>query len=283
MKLKTFALALVAMTIGAAALADTQKDWTTVTIATEGAYPPWNFTRSDGKLDGYEIDLTHELCERMKVKCTLVAQDWDGIIPGLNAGKYDAIISSMGVTPAREKVVGFSIPYTKAPNGFMTLKSSSLAALPDLNKLFNLRLDEPGAQAEIAKLKPMLSGKILGVQSSTTASAFVDKYLKGFVQVREYKTIEQHNLDLEAGRVDFVMANITVLNKSMSEPNMKDATFAGPRFIEGVLGSGTANVALRRDDTALKDKFDTAIKAVNADGTNRRLMVKWFGLDLSPN
>jgi octopine/nopaline transport system substrate-binding protein len=188
----------------------------------------------------------------------------------------------MGVTSAREKVVAFSVPYTQAPNGFLTSKSSPLAAMPDLNKLFNLSQDEAGAQKEIAKLRSLLSGKVLGVQSSSTAANFVDKYLKDVVEVREYKTIEQHNLDLEAGRVDLVMANITVLNKALSQPDMKDAMLAGPRFVGGVIGAGTTNVAMRKDDVELKGMFDKAIQSVNDDGTNRRLMQKWFGLDLSP-
>lgn len=280
MRFSTLAILLASLAFAQSTLA-AQKNWEKVTVATEGAYAPWNFTGPDGKLNGYEIDLTHELCSRMKVKCDIVAQDWDGIIPGLNAGKYDAIVASMGVTPAREKVVAFSAPYTQAPNGFMALKSSPLAAMPDLNKIFNLSQDEDAAKKEIAKLLPLLKGKTLGVQSSSTASNFVDKYLKDSVEVREYKTVEQHNLDLEAGRIDLVVANVTVLNKAATS-DMKDATLVGPRFVGGVLGVGTTNVAMRKDDVELKAMFDKAIKSVNDDGTNRRLMQKWFGLDLSP-
>lgn len=280
-RFSTLAILLTSLTLVQSTLA-AQKTWDKITVATEGAYAPWNFMGPDGKLGGYEIDLTHELCNRMKVKCDIVAQDWDGIIPGLNAGKYDAIVASMGVTPARENVVLFSVAYTQAPNGFMTLKSSPLAAMPDLGKVYNLTQDEPEARKEVEKLRPLLSGKILGVQSASTASNFVDKYLKGIVEVREYKTLEQHDLDLEAGRVDLVMANVTVLNKAASQPDMKDATLVGPRFVGGVLGGGTTNVAFRKSDGQLKEMFDKAIKSVNDDGTNRKLMQKWFGMDLSP-
>ncbi|CAG9236727.1 Octopine-binding periplasmic protein [Paraburkholderia caribensis] len=280
MRFPTLPLFLVGVALAQPAFAVTT--WDKVTIATEGAYAPWNFMGPNGKLQGYEVDLANELCVRMKAKCDVVAQDWDGIIPALNAGKYDAIMASMGVTPERQKVVAFSVAYTQAPNGFMTLKSSPLAQMPDLNTLFNLSKDEGAARKEVAKLAPLLKGKVLGVQSASTAANFVDKYLKDYVEVREYKTIEQHNLDLEAGRVDLVMANITVLNKAVSQPDMKDATLAGPRFIGGVLGGGTTNVALRKRDTELKEKFDAAIKSVNDDGTNKKLMQKWFGLDLSP-
>ena len=82
----------------------------TVKIATEGAYAPWNFTSAGGKLEGFEIDLANDLCARMKVKCEIVAQDWDGIIPALQAKKYDAIMAGMSVTPKREEVMSFSEP-----------------------------------------------------------------------------------------------------------------------------------------------------------------------------
>src|ERR687886_2156491 len=80
----------------------------TVKIATEGAYAPWNFTGAGGKLEGFEIDLANDLCARMKVKCEIVAQDWDGIIPALNAKKYDAIMAGMSITDDRKKVIEFT-------------------------------------------------------------------------------------------------------------------------------------------------------------------------------
>src|SRR5215203_3552455 len=79
----------------------------TVKIATEGAYAPWNFTGAGGKLEGFEIDLANDLCARMKVKCEIVSQDWDGIIPSLTAKKYDAIMAGMSITDERKKVIDF--------------------------------------------------------------------------------------------------------------------------------------------------------------------------------
>src|SRR6476620_4918615 len=102
----------------------------TVKIATEGAYAPWNFTGAGGKLEGFEIDLANNLCERMKVKCEIVAQDWDGIIPALNAKKYDAIMAGMNATDERKKVIEFSRPYASSPNGFLVAKNSPLAKMP---------------------------------------------------------------------------------------------------------------------------------------------------------
>ncbi|MCB8821633.1 transporter substrate-binding domain-containing protein, partial [Microvirga rosea] len=89
---KVLSLGLVASALAAGGAAAQEK---TVKIATEGAYAPWNFTGAGGKLEGFEIDLANDLCARMKVKCEIVAQDWDGIIPALNAKKYDAIMAGM--------------------------------------------------------------------------------------------------------------------------------------------------------------------------------------------
>jgi len=212
-----------------------------------------------------------------KAQCEIVAQNWDGMLPALNAGKFDAIIASMGVTPEREKVAAFSDPYSTAPNAFLALKGSGLAkALPWHDK-FDLRDKASGSKDIVEKLDAALKGKVLGIQGSTTAGKFVDEYLKDAVTVRSYKTQDEANLDLLAGRIDLTMANITVLAEALKKPDMAEAQLVGPTFL---LASGTS-VALRKGDTALKDRFNAAIHAVNADGFNKALTEKWFGVDIS--
>src|SRR5687768_9673324 len=105
---KTVSLVLLGSTLAIGGAAAQGK---TVKIATEGAYAPWNFTGAGGKLEGFEIDLAQDLCNRMKAKCEVVAQDWDGIIPALNAKKYDAIMAGMSITDDRKKVIDFAGPY----------------------------------------------------------------------------------------------------------------------------------------------------------------------------
>ncbi len=257
------------------------KKWTTVTIATEGSFKPYNFTKPDGTLDGYEIELTKYLCDHMKVECKVVVQNFDGMIPALNAGKFDAIISGMSATAKREEVIAFSDSYGSTGQAFATSKQSDLANLPEKGQVFSLASDEAGAAAEIDKIKPALQGKTIGVQTASTAAAFVDKYLKGVVEVREYKTTEEHDLDLKAGRVDLVMASMAYLTTASQKPGNEDITTTGPRFQGGFLGRGSS-VGLRKDDTELKAMFNDAIAAAKADGTIKTLSEKWFGFDVTP-
>jgi len=271
------ALALTPLLAGAASAGDLPDH---ITIATEGAYPPWNFSNADGTLGGYEIELTKVLCERMKIKCDLIAQEWNGIIPGLTVGKYDAILASMGVTEERKKAIGFSKPYAKAPNGFLTSGENALKDLPEAGQSFDLAKDPKASEVALAALKEKLSGKIIGVQTGSTAATFADEYFKG-LDVREYPSFEQLGLELTAGRIDLAVANVTAF-KAVIDANPAGAlVFTGPTFAGGVLGLGTINAALRPADDALRAAFDAAITDVNQDGTNKVLTEKWFGVDIS--
>ncbi len=278
LKQPVFAAVFVGVLAAGLAVADERP--TTLTIATEGAYPPWNFTDADGKLIGYEIELIDELCQRMAVECTVVAQDWNGIIPGLVAGKYDAIIASMGATDEREKVVSFSSPYARSPNGFLVGTASPLADLPLQDDVFNLTDDLQSAKDAVAELEPVLSGKILGVQGGSTAASFATEMLADIVEIREYGTFEQHNLDLQAGRIDLVMANVTALASVIESSDPDTLKIAGPRFTGGVLGRGSAHAAVRKEDDVIREMLNDAIASVIDDGTNSRLSLKWFGVDI---
>ena len=262
MKYLTGLLSAIMMvaTLATASIARAEdKKWTHVTIATEGAFRPWNFTKADGSLDGYEIELIKYLCDHMKVECTTVIQPFDGMIPALNAGKFDAIISGMSATAKREEVIAFSDSYGTTGQTFATLKDSPLVDLPMKGEVFSLATNE----------------------AASIAATFLDKYLKGVADIREYKTTEQHDLDLKAGRVDLIMASMAYLSTAAAKPGNEDMTVTGPRFQGGLLGRGSS-VGLRKDDTQLKAMFNDAIAAAKADGTIARLSQKWFGFDVTP-
>lgn len=252
----------------------------TITIATEGAYAPWNFTTADGKLDGLEVELANDLCARMKVQCTVVAQDWDGLIPSLTVGKFDVIMASMFITSKRLETIDFTQPYAVDPSGFAVAKDSDLGKLGLSAEKFKLE-DEAASVAAIEKLKPLLKGKVVGVQAATTNLEFVKKYFADTVEIREYKTTEQHDLDLSAGRIDALFAQQTALAATLAKPEFADFTLAGPGFVGGVFGLGTG-AGLRKEDAKLKDMLNAAIDGAIADGTIKRISEKWVKTDVTP-
>jgi octopine/nopaline transport system substrate-binding protein len=269
------ALAMAGVALGATAAAQTKK----IKVATEGAYAPWNFVNAQGKLEGFELELGADLCSRAKFDCEFVAQDWDGIIPSLLAKKYDVIMAGMDITPKRLETINFSVPYAYAPAGFMALKSSPLTKMPGGE--YNLTKNLAAAEKAIEALKSHLKGKVLGVQVATTNLAFAEKYFKDVAEIREYKTTEQHDLDLAAGRIDAAVAALAALAATMETPPGKDMTIVGPAFSGGILGLGVA-AGMRKEDTELKEAFDAAISSAIADGTIRTLTVKWFKIDMTP-
>lgn len=250
-----------------------------ITIATEGAYAPWNFSNPDGSLGGFEVELAADLCGRMKIECKVIAQDWDGLIPSLLAGKYDAIMASLLVTDKRLETINFSEVYAKDGASFIVASDSPAAALEA--PAGNLDLSDPTATTLIEELKPLLKGKVVGVQSATASLAFLQKYFADTVEIREYKTTEQHDLDLAAGRVDALFAQRTALAATLSKPEYAGFAISGPGFVGDVFGNGVAS-GLRKEDTALKAAFDAAITAAIADGTVKTLSEKWFGADVTP-
>lgn len=279
MKMLRYAVlaAALSMTGFAASAGDAPKS---ITIATEGAYAPWNFTTADGKLDGLEIELANDLCARMKLECTIIAQDWDGLIPSLNVGKFDVIMASMFITDKRLEVMDFSQPYAVDPSGFAVARSSELGKLGMLAEKFSLN-DEASARAAIEKLRPLVKGMTVGVQTATTNLEFLKKYFSDIVEIREYKTTEQHDLDLAAGRVDALFAQQTALAATLAKPEFAGYTIAGPGFVGGVFGRGTG-AGVRKEDTALKDMFNKAIDEAIADGTIKKLSMKWVNTDVTP-
>jgi octopine/nopaline transport system substrate-binding protein len=272
---------LAAVGIGAAAIAmpAAAKDWKTVNIATEGAYEPWNFVEA-GQVKGFEVDLAQDLCKRMQVTCTVVAQDWDGLIPGLNAGKYDVIMASMNITPKRLEVIDFSRPYAVVLHGFAVQKSGPLANLAGTGKGYSLSDDADAAKKVIDEMAVALKGKTLGAQTGTVDSAFLQKYFGSVATIREYKTTEQHDLDLTTGRIDAVFTGIPALMVTIDK-SQNALALAGAQFKSDVFGNGIG-AGIRKGDPELRAMFDKAIGAAIADGTLQKLSTQWLKTDVTP-
>jgi octopine/nopaline transport system substrate-binding protein len=257
------------------------KDWKTVVIAMEGAYEPWNLTDSSGKLVGFEVDLANDICKRAGVECKLVAQDWDGMIPGLQADKFDVIMDGMSITEARMKQIMFSRPYATTPAVFMARKDSALAKATDAGKIINLTKDPSAGDAAIKMVQAALTGKTIGVQASTTHANFADKYLKAVATVKEYKTTDERDIDLKSGRIDAVLDAYPTIAAAAEKPDAKDFAIVGPKFAGGVFGVGVG-LGIRKSDADLASKFNAALDEAFADGSVAKYSMRWFKIDTTP-
>ena len=261
-----------------------------VTIATEGAYPPWNSTSEAGKLIGFEVDLANFLCIYMKRDCKIVAQDWDGMIPSLRMRKYDAIMAGMSITDERKKLITFSQGYADEVASLAVMKGSSIEGL-DTVEAINLSNCSSGCKSALKTITSALAGKTVGVQTATIHQNFLESGDVGKVDVRTYKTQDEVNLDLAAGRIDVALA-AAVSFTDFAEASGKAVVLTGPTFSGGTFGSGVG-VGLRqaaqfgedtrlgkRDAQLLKD-FNKAIDIARKQGKISELAIKWFGFDAS--
>ena len=233
-------------------------DWKTIRVATEGAYPPFNSVDSNGNLQGFDVDIANALCKQMGVACTLVVQDWDGLIPGLLAKKYDAIVASMSITEERKQKVDFTDKYYVSPARFVAKK---------------------GASIDVSKQG--LKGKVVGVQRATIHENFVRDNFGESVQIKSYATQDEANMDLTAGRVDLVIADATVLQGGFLDTDAgKGYAFVGPSFTaEKWFGEGIG-IAVRKGNDDLKAMLNKAIKEIRANGVYQKINAKYFDFDL---
>ncbi len=262
---------------GVASIANSQ----TIRIGTEGAYPPWNNLNSAGELEGAEIDFGNEACERMGVTCEWVTQDWDGIIPALLQGKYDIIIAGMSITEERKEKVNFTTGYMTDGARFAVLKDSGLADL-NIAGMAKVNLNNAGGkeQAAIGQLVAAMDGKTVCVQSSTIHQNFLEKHMSGAVDVKLYQAVDDHNLDLAAGRCDAVLADVGSIIDFMESDGGVDVAFTGPTFSGGVFGDGVGG-AVRKEDNDILEMWNAAISEMSKDGTTAEITKRWFGRDIS--
>jgi octopine/nopaline transport system substrate-binding protein len=249
-----------------------------IRIGTEGAYPPWNSKDESGKLIGFEVELAYTLCRYIGQQCTIVEQDWDGMIPALIMRKFDAIMAGMSITAERQKAISFSQGYADEVASLAVMKGSSLEGL-DTPAGINLTKPNSDAKKALKTLTAALAGKTVCVQTATIHQNFLDSGDVGNVNVRTYKTQDEVNLDLASGRCDAALA-AAVAFSDYAEKSGKPVVLTGPTFSGGAFGNGVG-VGIRKDDTELLKAFNKAIDQARKNGDISRIATKWFGFDAS--
>ncbi|QCB45546.1 transporter substrate-binding domain-containing protein [Hydrogenophaga sp. PAMC20947] len=247
----------------APAEAPAASQWPELRVAIDATYKPFTYKTEAGEPAGFDVDVAKALCDELKSKCVFVEQAWDGMIPGLQAKKYDVIISSMSITEERKQAVDFTGKYYNTPSCVVVKSALNLGA-------------------DSANFK----GKKLGVLKASTQ----EKYAMGELQpagatIVPYDAQDQVYLDVKSGRLDGTVADVVEVNGGfLSTPDGKDYACAGARvpveFDAKYFGAG-AGVALRKEDTALRDALDAGIKAIRDNGKWKELAEKHVpGVDI---
>jgi len=229
-----------------------------VRLGVEGAYPPFNSVNAAGELEGFDVDIAKALCLEAELNCEFVFPlDWDGIIPGLLAGNYDAIIASMSITEERKKQVDFTNKYYNTPPAIAVPKDSSIT-------------DTSAAS---------LAGKALGAQSATTHSNYAEAKFPD-ADLRLYPTADEYKLDIDSGRIDAVIDDVIVLSEWLATPEGACCKLLGTLVPDPVINGEGAGIALRKGEDELKAKLNEAIEAIRSNGTYEAINAKYFDVDV---
>lgn len=225
----------------------------TIHFATEATYPPFEFINESGEIKGFDIDIANALCLQMQVQCTFKNQPFNSLIPSLELGKFDALISALGVTPERQKQVAFSNTYYQPSGSFVapTLKHYKIADL---------------------------TGKIVGVQGGSTFETYMkDKYASKMT-IKTYASIQDAFLDLASGRIDTVLADTPIVKAwlKQSDNNSKYSIVDQPIVDDQYFGSGYG-IAMRKDNTDLLHAINKALADIKANGMYAKIVNKYFG------
>ena len=224
-------------------------------IGTEGAYAPFNYTNADGTLGGFDIDIANALCADMKVTCEITAQDWDGIIPGLKAGKYDAIVAAMSATPERAQQVAFTDPYFSNTLVFLAKQGSAF---------------DPSKDSDI-------NAHSIAAQRATISSQWFEKaYPKADMKL--YDTLSNAFLDLGSGRVDAMISDKLPALQWLNSP-------AGDGFmLKGAEIDIKDNFAIAvRPGDALQAKINQSLANIKANGTYDKINQQYFSVPSVPS
>ncbi|GED22374.1 transporter substrate-binding domain-containing protein [Halomonas halmophila] len=227
-----------------------------IRIGVDVPYEPMEYRTPDGDLTGFDIELGNALCAEIGIQCEWVVQGWDGIIPGLQARKYDAIMSSMTINEQRREQVLFSEPYITPPSAWFA-----------------------PTDTEITKpSKESLEGKTIGVQRGTLQDNYVTDLYGDVADVNRYATADDMVLDMDAGRLDIVFLDFPIGKSTLLESEAGDYQTVGKKITKPkkYFGEGFG-IAFRQRDKELAKAFNEALATLKDNGTYEEIHTKYFG------
>lgn len=223
------------------------KDYEVIRFAADPNYAPFAYKDSTGTLTGFEIDIGHAICAQLNVRCQWVESDFDAMIPSLNAGKIDAILASMTITAARQKVIDFSSEVFSSPTAMVF---------------------RPGTE--------LSTGTAVGYLQGSTQEVYALKVLAGQgIKVVAYADQEQVYADLRTGRLQASLQDAQQAQSGFLRSPQGAGFVLGP-IIESELMPSRSGIGIAKGNHELKALLDEALAALHADGTYARLQEQYF-------
>jgi polar amino acid transport system substrate-binding protein len=219
-----------------------------IRIAMSGAYPPFNFVNEQNEVVGFDPSIGQEIAKRMGLEAEIVTTAWDGIIGGLLANKYDAIVGSMSITEERDEVVDFVGPYYTTKRAIFTKPDSGITSVSQLD------------DAQV--------GVTLGETHEEWARD------QGY-SIRTYKGLPELLLELDNGRVDVIVNDSIAAILAMKETGQDYVMLED--LETDVIGAG---IAIREGNPELQAEMQAALDAMMEDGTYLEIAEKWVGGDI---
>jgi len=255
-KIMTAAAMLAALTTGVAHAQ--APNWEKIRIGVEGNYPPFSKMNPDGSFEGFDIDIAKAICAEIKAECTLINQEWDGMMPALNAKKFDMIVASMSITEERKRVADFSDSYYDIPSTFI----GKTGAFPDIT---------PAG----------LKGKTIIVTRNTPRAKHLAAVYKDSTILQVAKEPEV-TMELLAGRGDIGFgSSLAATAAFLKSPEGKGYSRIGPPIsLGGPKDGGGVGMAMRKGEDTLRTKVNAALKTITANGTYKKINDKYFDVNI---
>nr|WP_230957923.1 ABC transporter substrate-binding protein [Burkholderia diffusa] len=230
-----------------------------IRFGVDPSFPPFESKAPDGSLVGFDIDLGKAICADLHTKCEWVEQNFDGMIPGLKARKFDAVLSAMVATPARREQIDFTNRLYAGPSRLVARAGANL---------------QPTADS--------LRGKRIGVEQGTSQETFArQEWAPAGAQILPYQDQQQVYADLMNGRLDATFQPVVQADLGfLKTPRGKGFAFAGAEVKDRrVSGDGVA-IGIRKNDHELASKINQAISNIRKSGEYDRIDRKYFDFDI---
>lgn len=216
-----------------------------LTVGSDTAFPPFENLEGD-KITGFDVDLMTAIGKELKLDVKFVTSNFDGLIPSLNAKKFDAVASAMTITDDRKKEIAFSDPYIDSDQSLAVKKDAGIKTTADL------------------------TGKVVAAQTGTTGEKWMQENVKGAKELKSFPTATEAFTALEAGQIDAIINDYPV-----SAYIVKGKT--NLLLAETIKTNEKYGFAFKKSDTKLVSEVNKALKKLKDNGEYDKIFENWFG------